>query len=163
MGNTPHRPGLVTPARCAAAPSLLAGKCDLKHLRPAALHEEPTAFWLTCLVERREARAKDRLSFNAVRLQRQTRPRGLQQARQSEAGAEEGRLTLGHHEVVIVQAGLDQTRQRQLLDPTRQVIHPFDHDRNRSTVGTLVQLALQSSDKRDDVTCLLYTSDAADE
>ena len=46
----------------------------LEQLRTAAVHQEPPSLGQIGAVERREARAEDRLSFDALRLQRQARP-----------------------------------------------------------------------------------------
>src|SRR5665647_220976 len=101
----------------------------LEHLGVTALHKEPATVGHVRAVECREAGAEDRLPLDPLRLQCQARPRGLHQARQPEAGAEEHGLALGHDEMVVVDTGLDQTRQARLRRGTCQVIHAFDDHR----------------------------------
>ena len=55
-------------------PPELSRQGHLEHLRAAALDQEPTAFGQISPVERREAGAEDRLSFDAFGLQRQAGP-----------------------------------------------------------------------------------------
>ena len=112
----------------------------LEQLETALLDEETASRGELGPVEGGEVGLEDREPLVAVRVQGEARARGLEQGLQAEVAAEEGGLTLGDDELVVVDAGLGQGGQGVLGARRGEVVDALDEDRDRPRHASLLDV-----------------------